>query len=88
MKLYDKIMVGDNDAWVVENYMLSTNQHLLKGKWEDKSGQIVMTIEESKEMWEACREETWQEARPTTKYESPDRLPDFEGYLQSKGIQL
>lgn len=51
-------------------------------------GHILCTIEELREMWDECRAETWQDARPTTRYEKPDRLPDFEGYLTSKGITI
>jgi hypothetical protein len=48
---------------------------------------IVLSLEQLREVWDESREETWQDARPTTQYEKPHRLPGFEGYLQSKGIK-
>jgi len=87
MKLYDSIFVPDPKGnWEA--------QHINGGNFEDeciewKSGPfVVLTIEELKEMWDECREETWQDARPTTKYEKPTRLPGFEEYMASKGLTI
>lgn len=82
MKQYDKIWVPArkedpaSDCWQIGTPM---PQH---------GPVIVLTIEELRELWDECRDETWQDARPTTKYEKPDRLPGFEGYMQSKGIKI
>lgn len=57
-------------------------------KSQSIKGSIVLSPEELREMWDECREETWQDARPTTKYEKPTRLPGFEGYMESKGLTI
>lgn len=90
MKQYDKIYVPDEEEGTFlitrERMEDSAPVHVTYATKEESV--IVLTIEELREMWEECRDETWQDARPSTKYEKPDRLPGFEGYLTSKGIQL
>lgn len=82
MKQYDNIMASNGDVTIIPNYMLSKNQFLLKGPFEQKSNVIVLTIEELREMFvhaEECGEDKF-EAR------SIDKM--FNDYLTSKGIQL
>lgn len=83
MQKYDKIYVNYHPSQNPPDCRLKEGSPLTKIE-----NVIVCSIEELREMWEECRDETWQDARPTTKYEKPDRLPGFEGYLTSKGIQL
>lgn len=86
MKQYDRIWVsdenGDHEVCDVE-YITPE-----RGRLSPEDNVIVITIEELREVWDECRDETWQDARPTTKYEKPNRLPGFEGYMQSKGIKI
>lgn len=89
MKQYNKIYYPDPDGKDFEI-------HLNDGSYEESvsvylgttAPVIVLTIEELKEMWDECRDETWQDARPTTKYEKPNRLSGFEGYIESKGLTI
>ena len=87
MKQYDEIYVRNNLPQDETKLMVigQGNECPLGGITEIKNV-VVFTLEELRDMWEECRSETWQDARPVTKYERPDQLPGFEGYLQSKGI--
>jgi hypothetical protein len=49
---------------------------------------IILTVEELRDIWEEATDEAWRDARPSVRYEKPDRLHGFDGYLESKGIKI
>lgn len=85
MKLYDKAYTEAPSKKDTDYYMDKMGDNF---PLKEHTDVIMLSIEELKEMWDECREETWQDARPTTKYEKPTRLPGFEGYIESKGFTI
>ena len=75
MDKYDNILAANGDVTIIPNYMLSKNQFLLKGPFEQRSNVICMTIEEAKEMWAMAKS-------------GPDYPGVFELFLKSKSILI
>jgi hypothetical protein len=89
MKQYENIFVpNDLGFYAIQQFDEDADGFTTVCDADKVENVIILTVEELRDMWEEATDEAWSDARPSVKYEKPDRLPGFEGYLQSKGIKI
>lgn len=85
MKQYDKIWVPDDSGhYKLQEFYEDHHEYIdcHEGSLGERTGVIVMTMEEVKELWEAGKD------RGTEAHSGINSYPNLKTYIQSKGIQL